>query len=519
MSTGNIGKIKASRVNNVPNVNAYIGEKGILFYNYANGVIRMSDGITPGGVPIPYTVATSDVVGGIKAGPGANIAADGSLTIDTAGLPLSIGDLDIFGSNISTVNANEDLNLLSNGTGSVNIVGNLHVHTTAQGPDYPTPILEADDTGNVTINGNLITNGGTFFIGDVTQIGNLTITGKAINNGVSEFNGNLTIAGNARLTGSTFVTGNTTVTGTATLTGNSYIIGNTVVVGTTTVTGNITVTGNSVQTGQASYIVSTNSSNTGAVEITGNTQGLFQPPALPGVMLHVTGQDNGTTPGRVYVDANRQYPIIVGRRYNGSIASPTQAVAGDEVLRLAGTGYPTGGWPLTGLAQIRFIADENQTQTNRGGHIDFLTVPIGSNVVTQVMSLSATTGANISGNLIASNLNVSGTISGHYTHSLRDAGTIVDGGTITLDFVSDDIVVCVWNNGLNVAYTNFIPGRSVRLIAQKGDGSGTDTLNLDGISANHTSTGSTTISAAAGQSYIIEFYSTNSSIAGLYAKL
>ena len=494
-----IRKFRASRVNNTT-ASRYVGQPGDIFYDEHTGQLKISDGVTAGGHFINLVIATSTVAGAIKAGPGAVIADDGTLTIDTAGLPLNVGDLSIVQANISTVHTNEDLNLITNGTGDINIVGNLHIHTTAQGPDYPIPILSANNYGNVVANGNLITNGQlvvngpSFFVGNITefgninvtgnavnngnsifngnttfngntirngatistgnvtwngttttnglavnngptvfngnltitgntaQIGNLTINGATINNGLSIFNGNIAMVGNAVIAGNTNITGNTTVTGNtnvlgvayltgnsyitgnANLTGNSYITGNTFVTGPTTVTGNVTITGNSVQTGQSTYIVSTNNSNQGAVEITGNSQGLSQSPVLPGVMLHVTGQDNGTTPGRVYVDSNQQYSIIVGRRFDGTIANPTQVLTGEEVFRLAGTGYPTGGWPTTGVAQIRFIADENQTQTNRGGHLDFLTVPIGSNVVTQVMSVSATTGVTVSGNLTATNV-------------------------------------------------------------------------------------------------------------------
>lgn len=432
MATGNIGKIKASRVNNVPNVESYLGEKGILFYNYANGVIRMSDGITPGGVPVPYTVASASTVGGIKAGPGANISADGTLTIDTGGLPLSIGNIEIANTTISTLNPNTNLNLVTNGASDINIVGNLHVHTTAQGADYPTPILAADNDGNVTTNGNLITNGNTYLVGATTFIGPQTTVGY------SRFVGNIVANGFTTFNGATLFNGDVTEVGNITITGTAVNNGRSVFNGDLTITGNTTVTGNSTQTGRSTYIVSTDSMNAGAVEITGNLQGLYQPPVVPGVMLHVTGQDNGTTPGRVYIDSNRQYSILVGRRFDGSIASPTQVLAGEEVFRLAGTGYPTGGWPVTGLAQIRFIADENQTQTNRGGHLDFLTVPTGSNVMTQVMSVSASSGVTVVGNLTAGNviantfgsLNVTGNIKYNAVNA-TGSGFNKTGGSVT----------------------------------------------------------------------------------------
>ncbi len=151
MSTGNIGKIKASRVNNVPNVESYVGESGILFFNFANGVIRLSDGITPGGVPIPYTIASNTVIGGVKAGPGANIGLDGTLTIDTSGLPLSIGNLSFVDTTISTLNPNVNLNVETNGTGNINLVGSVNFYK----PDGPIesrrPFFEAANDGQITI--------------------------------------------------------------------------------------------------------------------------------------------------------------------------------------------------------------------------------------------------------------------------------------------------------------------------------------------------------------------------------
>lgn len=421
MATGNIGKIKASRVNNVPNVESYLGEKGILFYNYANGVIRMSDGITPGGVPIPYTVATGTVIGGIKAGPGANISADGSLSIDTSGLPLSIGNLDIYDTTISTADPDVDLNLIANGEGQINLVGNVHIHTT-DGGLASDPIVDVQETGQV-----------------IVRVPNTEMSG--------------------------------------------------------------------------------------AVQIIGSNTGTVIAPGLTGAMLHVTGQID--TDCRLYYDGNGGYVAHNSRAWNGNIGSGITAIqAGDDVMRFNATAATSSGMGNVAFAQMRYTATEDQTPTAQGSNINFWTTAIGTAATSrvQVANISVESGVNAlkfttAGNITAGNIDVSGTVSGHYTHTLRNAGTIADGGTVTLDFTTDDIVVCVWNNGLNVAYTNFIPGRSVRLIAQKGDASGTDTLSLDGISANHTSTGSTTISGAAGQSYILEFYSTNSSVAGLYVKI
>jgi hypothetical protein len=136
--------------NNSANAASFVGQAGRLFYDGTNGVIKLSDGSTPGGTFIPYNIATTVTIGGIKAGPGANVSTDGTLTIDTAGLPLGIGNLSIVDTTISTVNANADLTLASNGTGNVELLGNIHFHTTASG-GTGTPFFNASSDGQITI--------------------------------------------------------------------------------------------------------------------------------------------------------------------------------------------------------------------------------------------------------------------------------------------------------------------------------------------------------------------------------
>lgn len=472
MTTGNIGKIKASRVNNVPNVESYVGESGILFYNYANGVIRMSDGITPGGVPIPYNIASNVTIGGIKVGPGVDVSSEGVLYIDTANLALSFGNFTANNNVLSIVNVNEDMYLRSSGTANINLVGGVNFYKPNGFPPTTEPFFRAKSDGQIRI------------------------------------------------------------------------------------------------------LVPVEDPLEGGIEIIGSATGTYLTPGLPGAMLHLTGNPNISA--RFYMDSIGEYGSLVGRRYNGNVGSPTQVLAGQDVLRFNATAATDAGMGNVAMAQMQFRALENQTTTAQGSSINFIVTPIGSSAASRVevanisvangvSATKFTTTGNVSagniavtgnlsanyitannvgssgnveiesgntywyfntnnsftgtGNISAGNINISGTVTGHYTHELRNAGVIADGGTVTIDFTSDDIVKCIWGNGLTVNYANFIPGRSVRLIATKAAGTGTDTLNLDGISANQTSTGSTTISCAADVSYIIEFYSTNASVAGLYAKI
>ena len=60
----------------------YVGHTGRLFYNSTNGEIRLSDGVTPGGLPIPITLATTGTAGSVKPGNGLKVAVDGTISID-----------------------------------------------------------------------------------------------------------------------------------------------------------------------------------------------------------------------------------------------------------------------------------------------------------------------------------------------------------------------------------------------------------------------------------------------------
>ncbi len=136
--------------NNSANAASFVGQAGRLFYDGSNGVIKLSDGVTPGGTFIPYNIATTSTIGGIKAGPGANVATDGTLTIDTAGLPLGIGNLSIVNTTISTVNPNQDIILQTNGSANVELVGNVRFYGTALGT-AGTPYFNATGDGQITI--------------------------------------------------------------------------------------------------------------------------------------------------------------------------------------------------------------------------------------------------------------------------------------------------------------------------------------------------------------------------------
>jgi hypothetical protein len=126
------------------NISNYVGHVGRLFYDDSNGVIRLSDGVTPGGIPIPVTLATTNIAGAVKLGPGVDVNSEGQIVIDPTGLDFSFGDFEALvgtypeghpneGSDyavLKTVNLDEDAIIASSGTGSINVVGEFRVYPT-----------------------------------------------------------------------------------------------------------------------------------------------------------------------------------------------------------------------------------------------------------------------------------------------------------------------------------------------------------------------------------------------------
>lgn len=151
--------------------------------------------------------------------------------------------------------------------------------------------------------------------------------------------------------------------------------------------------------GQTTIRVPAADDNQGALEIIGSTSGAVVPLGNPGGMIHVTGQNN--EPSRLYNDGVSNYPLYVGRRFNGTAAAPTGVLANQVVSRLGANPYLTDANEFTplGFAKIDFVATENQTTTAQGSKIQIYTTPDGSNA--QVITATfQPEGIDLGGNLI-----------------------------------------------------------------------------------------------------------------------
>jgi hypothetical protein len=142
----------------------YVGHAGRLFYDSDTGVIKISDGITPGGTSIPITLATETVAGAIKLGPGIALNGQGQIIIDSEGLDFNFGDFEAITGEytdettyalLSSANVDEDIVIASNGDGAVKVVGQFDIYqtngtVTGSLEDYE-PFFRVKDDGQVRI--------------------------------------------------------------------------------------------------------------------------------------------------------------------------------------------------------------------------------------------------------------------------------------------------------------------------------------------------------------------------------
>jgi hypothetical protein len=152
----------------INDINTYAGRLGRLFYDDANGVLRLSDGVTPGGIPIPITLATETVAGAIKLGPGVELNSQGQIIIDSSGLDFNFGDFEAQVGTypethpkegqdyalLSSTNAGQDIVLASNSTGVIKAVGEFEIYSPANGPNLSMlspPIFRVQNDGQIKI--------------------------------------------------------------------------------------------------------------------------------------------------------------------------------------------------------------------------------------------------------------------------------------------------------------------------------------------------------------------------------
>jgi len=228
--------------------------------------------------------------------------------------------------------------------------------------------------------------------------------------------------------------------------------------------------------GQVQILVPDTDTNFGAVEIIGSATGNIIAPGQPGTMLHITGQPSEQC--RVYIDGNDNYASIVGRRWNGAVASPTQVLANQDILRINATAATDAGVGNIAAAQMRFVAIEDHTTTAQGSQIDFVITPLGQPANNRVSGLIIKAdGIELPrpDGTILFNGNTSGTI------KLRPTDVAGD-NTITLPAATGTAIVTAGANTVTGVLAGTI---SIDPAAIGKNTTSTQTFTVTGLTTNH----------------------------------
>ena len=419
----------------------YVGHAGRLFYDSDTGVIKISDGITPGGTSIPITLATETVAGAIKLGPGIALNGQGQIIIDSEGLDFNFGDFEAITGEytdettyalLSSANVDEDIVIASNGDGAVKVVGQFDIYqtngtVTGSLEEYE-PFFRVKDDGQVRILVPLAdtTEGGVEIIGSAL--------GTALDPGIAGTMLHLT--GNAGL--------NTRVYHDTLGEYSSYVFRryNGSVVTPTAVLANQDI-------GRLNWTAAT-SSGMGNMSL---------------AQIRVTALENQTATAQGSKITFTVTPIGSAASSRVDVATITTAdgvsatkFTGPLVGNVTGTVSGNAGTATTlatarNINGVSFNGSADITVTAAAGTLTGTT--LASNVVTSSLTSVGTLGSLTVTNQVAAQ---------NYKGNTRNAGTLTAGSTLTIDYTTDHIVLVNITGAITIAHQNIAAGRNVKVV-------------------------------------------------------
>jgi hypothetical protein len=110
---------------------------------------------------------------------------------------------------------------------------------------------------------------------------------------------------------------------------------------------------------------------------------------IPAAILHtVSTSGNQITNDKIIADATSAG--IIGRKARGTVNTPTQTLAADNLMVMIGQGWETTtpGWTSAANGQIGIQATENFTSSAQGTRLTFNLTPTGSVTAARVLTLS-----------------------------------------------------------------------------------------------------------------------------------
>lgn len=480
---GTIQNFYTSRDNN-SNAATNVGQLGRLWYDPITNALYVSDGNTAGGIPVgiansanitidSFTANSGTItgnlvvngnispasnvkIGGVRAGPGANISNTGLLTIDTAGLAFSFGNFYANNNILSIVNTNENMILATDGSATIQLVGNVGFYKTGS-----LPPSAANTYAQFSNNGQV-----SFFVPTADTAGAMQIIGSTTGNSIAP-----------GITGAMLH-----VTGQLDVPCRVYYDGNSDYVSWVARrwNGNVSVPTQVLANEDVLRINSTAATDAGV----GN---------VAMAQMRMTALENQTTTAQGSSITFTVTPI-------GSSASARVDVANVTVANgVTATKFTTAG---------TVVATGNITGGNiLSSGLASITGNVTAGNVTTAGQVTAT------GNITTANTFV-GNVAGLVTHGVRNAGDVTATG-VTLNVTTDDIVKCTFDNNFTVSFANIIPGRVVTLLATNTSAADNDVITT-GISAVNMQ-GDNTLTVTQQTTAVITYYSIGTTTGNIYA--
>jgi hypothetical protein len=484
-----IQNLFTSRDNNA-NAATYVGQQDRIWWNPVTNAFYVNTANTTGGTPVglapganlsinTFTAnsglingnlvvvgnispASNVKIGGVRAGPGANISDTGLLTINTAGLTFSFGNFYATNNILSIVNSDENMILATDGNAEIQLLGNVGFYKTGTVPPTPTDkYAQFSDDGQVTF---LVPTADVQ--GAMQIIG--TTTGNSIPPGIT--GAMLHITGQLDTPCRTYTDGNSDYVAWVARRWN----------------GNVTTPTQVLANEDVLRINATAATNSGV----GNV-------AMAQIQFRALENQTTTAQG----SALNFIVTPVGDTANNRVEVANITVANG----VTATKFTTAG-TVSSTGNITSAANIAGGNVLTAGIVSATANIIGGNILTG--GIVSATGNITAGNVAATNY------TGLVTQGVRDAGDVT-GTTLTLNVTTDDIVKCIFTNNFTVGFSSIIPGRTITLLATNTSAGDNDVITA-GISSVNMQ-GDNTITVTQQTTSVITYYSTGTTTSNIFA--
>jgi hypothetical protein len=222
-------------------------------------------------------------------------------------------------------------------------------------------------------------------------------------------------------------------------------------------------------------------------------------------MLHISGK-NGV-PSRIVSDSygTGAYSVYASRTARGNVASPSAVQSGDIIGRFSANGFGATKFQQFGTGRIDFVATENYTDAHTGSQIQFWNCPVGSNTLTNILSLNG------------DSAQFTGVVSPQkgfiYTPRIMSGNTT----SLVIDFATDSMIKMQCNADCTISFTNYTAGKVVEVWMTNVAGSGHSVTH--GVSATNATNNQTTKTIPATSSIKLQYFSIDGDLANTFVAI